>query len=116
YEAIFVGVTWEFKSFRIDDLLSGGILEDGLVFGSSDGTIGGMGIQAQYDTRDVTFAATKGSLITLSSGLFRPFTGSDFSFAQHKIDVRHYRSLLPNHVLALQFVFSRTEGDVPFQM
>jgi len=109
-----MGLTLDWKNGNISDVESGGMIEQGDLTGSEGGVRSGMGPAATWDTRDNLFAPAKGSLLRAWAWIYRDWMGSDFDYDYFALDMRHYRAIVPDHVLAVQGFGVLTSGDVPF--
>jgi hypothetical protein len=91
---------------------SGGLLDGGTISGAGGGTVTHLGAVAARDTRDNTFAGTRGSYATL---FVRRAMGSlgDYSFTRIDGDLRGYASS-GAHTLALHLVATSQSGEPPF--
>ncbi|MCT4637239.1 MAG: outer membrane protein assembly factor [Bacteroidales bacterium] len=75
----------------------------------------GLGLVAEYDTRDFPESATKGTYIGLSSDFYFSGALGDFNYRSFEVDIRKYIQLIfCNDVLAVQFKSIFTDGDVPW--
>jgi hypothetical protein len=92
-----------------------GLIAAGAVPGSKGGTSVGIGIVANRDTRDNTFAAESGSLCEVTIVLYRRAFGSDYSYNDVRVDVRNFISVFSHHVIAFQGVAESIDGTAPFQ-
>ena len=62
----------------------------------------GLGLHAQWDTRDSQFFPRKGSLADADVSFHDPAVGDDFSYQVYTFSYNHYISLAANQVLALR--------------
>jgi hypothetical protein len=93
-----------------------GSLASGEVDGADGGLSAGLGATVSYDTRSRRFSPDSGLYAQASLRFFDPALGSDHSFEQLILDVRHYRTLRPGLVLALQGWTHSSGGTPPFNM
>ena len=77
-------------------------------------TFSGLGLHAQWDTRDSQFYPRKGSLADADVSFHDPAVGDDFSYQVYTLSYNHYFSLASNQVLALRGMAQFESGDVPF--
>ncbi len=82
--------------------------------GYQGGITSGFGLELAYDTRDLKQNASKGTYIAASYELFGPVIGSDFSYNNLEVDIRHFMNPWLKHVIALQAYTSGNFGTVPF--
>lgn len=66
------------------------------------------------DTRDNLFAPHRGTFSQVSYARAVAGTWSDFSYGTFRLDTRHYRTVAPGHVLAMQLQAVAVDGAVPF--
>ncbi len=82
-----------------DDLLAGKILEK---IGLTGFKSTGVGLVAEYDTRDNQNSATAGRYLLLHQIAYRQRLGGDVSFDAYQLDFRQFMSPAPRMTLALQ--------------
>jgi hypothetical protein len=75
----------------------------------------GFGPILAWDSRDSLNWPTKGSFLEAKSSFFLPELGGNVRYQRLALDLRHYRTLWLDHVLALHLVSQTVWGDVPFQ-
>lgn len=109
-----VGGTYLFLRHRLTQVQPGGELDSGQVVGVQNSTVSGPGLSVAWDTRDHTWEPTRGVWLQLKSIWAVPGLGSDYDYNEYGADLRGYRSLGRNTVLAGQFLWTRLEHDVPF--
>ena len=114
--ALRLGVLYDFLHISMTETEDGGLLESGVIPGSRGGDVSGVGVLADWDTRDNIFNPSKGSYHLFSATFFGSGLGGDFTFDRYYLDLRKYVSLGGSSVLAMQGVGHFTSGDVPFQM
>jgi outer membrane protein assembly factor BamA len=112
-----IGLNYDFNSTAIVDKQSNPFLLSGDVTGSDGGLSSGLGGVLFADTRNSAFYPTAGGYYKLSLLTSLDWLGSDFSFSRWILDLRHYVSLAPPLVLALQvYGMAISDGDPPFYM
>jgi outer membrane protein assembly factor BamA len=77
-------------------------------------TFSGLGLHAQWDTRDSQFYPRKGQLADVEIAFHDPALGDSFAYQVFKLSYNQYISLAPNQVLALRAMAQFQNGDVPF--
>jgi hypothetical protein len=77
-------------------------------------TFSGLGIHAQWDTRDSQFYPRKGYLADVEAIFHDPAIGDDFSYQVINLAYNTYISLAQNQVLAFRAMGQFESGDVPF--
>jgi hypothetical protein len=77
-------------------------------------TMSGLGLHAQWDTRDSVFYPRKGQLADFDVSFHDPALGDDFAYQVFTISYNQYFSLASNQVLAVRAMGQFENGDVPF--
>ena len=106
------GIIFDYNDTEIEDKQNNIYLIDNEVTGSNGGTIYGFGTDLVWDTRDNIFFPNSGGYQYFKVVIY-PELG-DYVFYTFEIDVRHYNSFSPDHVIASNFYFAQALGDVPF--
>ncbi len=75
----------------------------------------GLGLSSIVDTRDNIYSATRGWYAEVSGLAYRPLFGSQYTFTNYLLDLRHYQSLTPKTVVAWQVFLNLNTGTVPFK-
>lgn len=81
-------------------------------FGNSWSNSIGLGLIA--DTRDSEFIATRGIRYEISAEQNTGLLGSEYTFAMYRAELRHFRKVIGNVVLAHKLTGSYLTGDAPF--
>jgi outer membrane protein assembly factor BamA len=110
---LFLGVRYAFDDFTFTKKDSTAILIQNKLTGSNGGRVSGVGIQTNYDSRDLLFFPTKGWVGEAFVYTEGSYSGSNFSYQRLSADVSHYIKLGEN-VVALNAVAVLSNGDVPF--
>lgn len=97
----------------ISETEPGGLLESGEL-GAAGGLIVGAGPQLIWDDRDNDFAPERGGKVGVT-GVWYPDAIGDYGFTHLVAEARHYRAIVPGHVVAAEVFAEMTWGDVPFQ-
>jgi outer membrane protein assembly factor BamA len=79
-----------------------------------DSAVAGLGILAEYDTRDNQFNSYKGSLFEFSWSFANEALGSDFDFESVKASYDLYRGIGKQKVIAARFMGCAAPGDAPY--
>jgi outer membrane protein assembly factor BamA len=109
-----LGLQYHFTDWEIVETEEQGQLVTGLLPGSSEGTLSGVGLLANRDTRDNIFYPMKGDFFELDARLYRKFLGSKFNFTSLTLNLRKYVTLFSSHVFAVQSLVKIQTGTVPF--
>ena len=113
-EALTVGMNYDLNKTVVTEKQMNPYLLAGSVTGSEGGFSSGLGLSLMFDTRDNGFAPYRGTLLKMNGYTYADWLGSGFSFEKLTIDVRHYTTLTPRLVLALQGYFGYANGETPF--
>ncbi|MFC1543966.1 BamA/TamA family outer membrane protein, partial [Gemmatimonadota bacterium] len=93
---------------------AGGLLAQGSLAGSEKGTLSGLGVVVQWDTRDNIFAPWTGGYYRLLAMGFGSGLGSTWSFSEVSLDLRRFLNTGGGRVLATQIALWDAAGSVPF--
>jgi outer membrane protein assembly factor BamA len=115
YKDTYVGVRARFDNFNLYKVKENGILDTvNQITGRSGGKISGLGLIAQYDTRDFLYNSTKGMYAEVEIHTEQVWTGSDFRYTRFSTDVTKYIGLKEKHILVLNSVIGTLVGDPIF--
>jgi len=114
-QGLYLGPLYKVAHSRLKETSDDGSLATGEILGSEGASISGLGLVINWDTRDNVFYPSTGDFHQLFATLFSQDLGSDYDFKRYILDLRHYLTVIPNHILALQLYGRSTNGDVPFQ-
>ena len=109
-----VGATVSVGYSAIEDVEPGGRLDTGTDLGADGGLIIGMGPAAIWDSRDRESAPSRGGYYRATARLYPDALG-DYGFGLYELTARHFVSVLPDHVLAVELFGQFSSGDIPFQ-
>jgi hypothetical protein len=110
-----IGPTIRYENMSLQEVAPGGLLSSIRLAGSSGGTSAGIGIVANWDSRDNTFATQSGHFFQVSTLFYRSAFGSDYSYDDIQIDARSFFAPFSDHILALQGIGEFINGSAPFQ-
>lgn len=116
YPHLRLGAQFLYRRELILETEEGGVLEEGIIPGSTSGTTAGAGIIATYDSRDNRFSSERGWYLVLSHvsyGRIQSF--SDYDITSIGFDARKFFPVFGSHVFATRFYSRSTWGTVPFQ-
>lgn len=111
---LYLGLRYWMDDYRIVKKEEDGVLSQSVIEGQEGGFISGLGLTANYDTRDQIFYPTQGQRIQLLSLFNRRALGARTNFDRYSLDASQYFSL-GKAVLALNAVVETMNGAVPFQ-
>ena len=113
-EGFNAGIMAEVRSDEILSSDSGAIIQTGNVPGAKGGLSSGIGVTANYDTRDNIYSTYTGEYIAFNAMFYGHATGSAFSFSRWNLDVRKFFPVMNNNIIALQGLFTLANGTEPF--
>ena len=90
------------------------LLQDPSLVGQDGGWSSGVGIVGAWDSRDYTFFPNHGRYDQVRVIGYFQGLGSDFSFTTYELDLRRYRAVGPDKVIAVQVYGNFATGDAPF--
>jgi len=109
------GPLLRYESTSIVEIDPSGALAPGIIPGSKGGFVSGIGFSLNWDSRDNAQATQAGGLFQATSIFNRKAFGSDFSYNDLLLDVRHFYELIPSQILAMQAAAEIIGGMAPFQ-
>lgn len=109
-----LGFQYRFLNWKMLEIEEGGLLASGQYIGANKGTLSGISVILDHDTRDNIYFPRSGDYAELVLRTHPKFLGSTTQCSSIALDVRKYFSLFSSHVLATQFVLQVQSGDVPF--
>ncbi len=111
---LYLGIKTRYDNYRITKLKEGGLLQNDNWATQGGGEIFSIGPLIQYDTKDYEFHPSNGWFVELGAILAKEGILSDASFTKIHLDIRNYRALKPNHIIATNIYMGSIWGDVPF--
>ncbi len=106
------GFILDYQHTKIVDVEENQFLIDETVTGYQGGDLFGAGINLVWDRRDNLFYPTSGHYQFIK---FIVYTEpSDYTFTTFELDVRHYKKLFKNQVLATNLYLKNVSGNAPF--
>lgn len=85
------------------------------LIGGLGSVVNGVGVATVLDTRNNIYSPVRGWYADVSAMIYRRALGSQFTFTNYTLDIRHYTSLAAHTVLALQAFANLNLGEVPFK-
>jgi outer membrane protein assembly factor BamA len=110
-----IGPLVRYESVSMYEVNPSGLLAPGTIVGSKGGKASGVGLVANWDSRDNTFAAASGSFYQATALFYHHSLGSDYDYSDIQLDTRHFFEIIPAQVLAIQAAAEFQGGAVPFQ-
>ncbi len=112
---LYGGVQYQFETASIVDVGPEVGLPLDAFAGGQGGTISGLGLILNWDTRNNIFIPSHGNYFQLSLVFNGKALGSRFNFTAVKADLRKfYPGFVRSHSLALQFLYQSATGNPPF--
>ncbi|MBD3163396.1 MAG: BamA/TamA family outer membrane protein [Candidatus Eisenbacteria bacterium] len=108
------GIAVDLKRPSYPEKEPGGLLDGRRIPGANGGFYAGAGPLIEWDTRDNLYFPTRGSRLLLETLFYGDALGSDLGYQRTAVDLRHYRSVLDDVVLAGQAIGVDRAGAVPF--
>jgi outer membrane protein assembly factor BamA len=116
YTGLSVGLRFELEQLSVLDRAIDGRLASGIIAGSRGGRASGLGVAAEWDTRDNPFAPSMGEYYQVSVVRFGGFMAGDYAYTRADIDLRSYCVSDHADVFAVQTLASLSSGTPPFSM
>ncbi len=113
---LYLGGSYDFATSRMVKTEEGGLIDSGVVPGSEGGIVSGLGLLADYDTRDNLFYPGRGSFLRAAASFYGSALGSDFDYSFYELDLRQYFTVSGPNLLALQGWAQFSTGNPPFQV
>ncbi len=111
-----IGPRFDLRAEEIRDQESGGQLDAGMVPGAHGSSYAAGGLSATWDTRDMPFWPSRGSLIQAWYVFAPDATARNGSFGRGVLELRHFVPLGSGRVLGLHAYGERASGEVPFTL
>ena len=113
---LFVGLQQQYyKTFDVSRSSENPVPKNTLI-GGLGSVVNGLGLAAVLDTRDNIYSPIRGWYADVSAMTYQPILGSEFTFTNITLDIRRYKSIAANTVLALQGLANLNVGEVPFKL
>jgi outer membrane protein assembly factor BamA len=111
----FAGVLYEYQTVYNIHYKDQGLYETTVGFGKNHYIVSGLGGSIAYDTRNSSFWPTKGILVQGQFTYFNNTFGSTCDYLNTILDVRYFKKIFRNTVIATQLYNFSTDGDVPIR-
>lgn len=109
-----LGLAGRAMKHRLAETTAGGVLAGGTVTGTGNAWLVTLGPTIALDSRDNTWAPDRGWLLQTSLRWAGPALGSAYDYREWEVDLRGYRTVGRNLVLAGQLLMTSLAGDPPF--
>ncbi|MCP4366729.1 MAG: BamA/TamA family outer membrane protein, partial [Deltaproteobacteria bacterium] len=114
YQKFRLGMNYHLSNSRLFDKEEDSRIDEDQLNGREDGLISGIGPVIDWDSRDNSFYPSSGGWYQFGMISYRDWLGSDFDYDRFTIDLRHFFTIKPNHIIAIQAIAEDISGDVPF--
>lgn len=111
----FVGAILDYQNVFKVNSNSGGGFDTAHFYGKTKYQATGFGISASYDSRNATFWPTRGLFLQSSFVLYNNHLASSYTFNKLAVEMRYFRKVFKNHVIAFQLYNYTTIGETPLR-
>jgi outer membrane protein assembly factor BamA len=112
---VFVGLLYEFQDvFRLN-YADSGLFATSPFYGKAKYMVSGFGTSVSFDTRNNTFWPEKGMYLLSQITEFNKIFLSNYNVLKWTTDLRVFRKLFKNNILAFQLFNYRTYGQTPIR-
>ena len=113
---LYLGIAYDFERHDLIETDPEGTLVEKKLPGTQDiFNLSGVGFSINYDTRDHVIYCCNGSYFEFYWNMYDNITGSDYSYMEYYLDLRHYLQFTGNGIFAMQGTFTRVAGNAPIQ-
>ncbi|MES2514013.1 MAG: BamA/TamA family outer membrane protein [Bacteroidota bacterium] len=111
----FFGLLADYQNvFRIQ-YTEGGLMDSTFFYGKTNYNITGLGATVSYDTRNSTFWPTKGVFMQTHFTTYNKEFASTYSFNKWTAEIRLFKKVFKNHVVAGHLYNYATFGETPYR-
>lgn len=114
FNNVLAGLSYQIEYHDIFDLHSNPNLVDSDIAGINGGFSSGFGFKFSFDTRDNNFYPRSGIFLDWNSTIFTKDLGSDYDFTTQTLNLRFYKTLFPQIILAAQYYTQIIGGYTPY--
>jgi outer membrane protein assembly factor BamA len=112
---LFAGIIYDYQNvFRLS-YNKGAVFDTTFFAGKNPYAISGIGLSLSYDTRNATFWPTKGVFIQSHFTQYDKLYGSNYSFYKWLLELRVFKKVFKDHVIAAQINSNASFGQTPFR-
>lgn len=108
------GIQYHLMDWKLQEVEPGGQLDMMGIRGSERGTISGLGLVLNRDTRNHIYNPYSGDWMDLNVRFYRKAFGSTHRFTNVTLDLRKYVPLFSRSVFAARLLIQHQYGSVPF--
>lgn len=112
---LFFGVLGDFQDILKVRYPDGGLMDQTRFYGKSNYYVMGLGLSASYDTRNSTFWPTRGMFLQTQFTTYNKGFASVYSFNRWMAELRLFKKIFRQHVIACQLYSYYTAGETPFR-
>lgn len=111
----FMGAIADYQNVFKIQYPSNGLFDSLSFLGKSEYQVFGLGLSASYDSRNSAFWPTKGLFVQTQFLSYNKELNCDFSFNKWVTDIRYFKKVFKNHVIACQLYNYTTVGNTPYR-
>ncbi|MBC7695135.1 MAG: BamA/TamA family outer membrane protein [Burkholderiales bacterium] len=112
---LFAGAQYEFQNVNHIAYLKAGRFDSAAFYGKQPYKVSGLGVSLSYDTRNLSFWPDRGVYLQTLSTIFRKELLSDYNVLKWITDLRYFKKIYKNHILAMQIYNYSTYGQTPLR-
>jgi outer membrane protein assembly factor BamA len=112
---LFFGLLADYQTILKVNYATGGIFDSTAFIGKRPYELAGLGLSTSYDTRNSAFWPTRGIFLQSSITNYNNQVISSYSFSKWITEIRFFKKIVKNHILAFQLYNYSTIGDTPFR-
>ncbi|MBA2612090.1 MAG: BamA/TamA family outer membrane protein [Bacteroidetes bacterium] len=112
---LFLGVLYEFQNVFNVSYKLGGSFDSSAFFGKQPYKVSGAGMSISYDSRNITFWPEKGIYFLTQFTDFRKEFLSDYNLVKWITDLRYFKKIFKDQILAFQLYNYETFGNTPLR-
>lgn len=117
YPNLLIGPIVSLNAYRMLERSDSLQLSQEIIPGSeSSYLVSGIGFSWDYRHLDYLSYPRNGYRIIHEISLYHKTIGSEYQFLNSLLDLRAYKSILPNHIFCVQIISHNQSGDIPFHM
>ncbi len=112
---VFVGVIVDYQNLFKVRYEPNGVFDTTNFYGKNKHQVSGVGMSLSYDSRNAAFWPTKGLFFQTQYTVFDKNIASSYAFTKWMIELRYFKKLFKNHVIATQLYSYTTVGNAPIR-
>ena len=115
YKNLFAGFIADYQNVYQVNYQKNGIFDTTAFSGKQKYADLGFGVSLSYDTRNSSFWPTKGMFMQGKYIHYNHQFGSTYSFNNLNAEIRFFKSVIKNHIIAMQLFNNFSDGEVPLR-